>query len=566
MKKRKTRFLKRLFILVLCLCLVSGTVINKNKISAHAAGLTLTLGSYTAYEICLYVGTLLIGSLGIGVAIDNRDEIAEMGKNFIDSMELDDLKEWLLTKVTSDGQSYVFGSEALKEVQNMEFSVIQGGGNMPENNQDNDNDGDIDAEDRTEELKNLGLWATSSFADLICDQLQPLLEDVNAGNETFLDESLGINNNFYGYNKCGDYYIYDGYFIASNKYTGEITQKQAIRSFDDDGNYFYDFPYAAYLYQDFGTWKKYRFCCFVNGNIYADRTLRGCDVPADGTIGFNGKVLEFAVGFNSSYNMLYKCTYQVPMYSSLEEASIALRSGVHSGALNFNGTYRIADWIQEDWAGVLENLNMGIRSLNGNLLIVGEALKQALQNQLNGLGYIGAVDTGINGADPLVLPDAIKDPIYYPADLGVPKLDDDKLPWNNPEGVPGTSPGGDDPNPPDSDEGITDEDNLDPKDSFGLNTLFGILIVLIEILITLLIIFLSCLVFITTIFRIPPQQGFLPDEMVMSLEYLKTLIIPGLGISVWSFFMALIYIILIFTVIGILRKNIDKIRFPRRRI
>ena len=550
MKKRKTRFLKRLFILVLCLCLVSGTVINKNKISAHAAGLTLTLGSYTAYEICLYVGTLLIGSLGIGVAIDNRDEIAEMGKNFIDSMELDDLKEWLLTKVTSDGQSYVFGSGALKEVQDMEFSVIQGGGNMPENNEDNDNDGDIDAEDRTEELKNLGLWATSSFADLICDQIQPLLDDYRSGSNSFLENYIGPHE------------IYEeGLF-----YDGKLKP---------DSNGYFQYKGISYGYEDGYYWKDV-FTCSTRARVggYINYNNHGGRMEHRGGSFFtyrykllNGVWVESGKssgwGDHPAQNSYY-CNF--PVFATLNQAVEYSNTGEIGDVLNYPKVYQIADWLQEDWTGLLESINVGIRSLNDNMLIIGEAMNQALKNQLSGLGYISAIDEGIANAVPLDLPDIIVEPIYYPVDDNVPKLDADKLPWYNPENSPGASPGGDDPNPPDSDEGNTDDDNLDPKDSFGLNTLFGILIVLIEILIALLIIFLSCLVFITTIFRIPPQQGFLPDEMVMSLEYLKTLIIPGLGISVWSFFMALIYIILIFTVIGILRKNIDKIRFPRRRI
>ena len=112
-------------------------------------------------------------------------------------------------------------------------------------------------------------------------------------------------------------------------------------------------------------------------------------------------------------------------------------------------------------------------------------------------------------------------------------------------------------------DSVTDE-TIRGSDSFGISTLFGILILLIMILLMLLMIFLSCLAFVIMIFRIPATTGFLPEEMIAGLDYLKTLEIPGFGMSVYAFFMALIYIILIFTVIGMLRKNIDKIKFPRK--
>ena len=151
----------------------------------------------------------------------------------------------------------------------------------------------------------------------------------------------------------------------------------------------------------------------------------------------------------------------------------------------------------------------------------------------------------------------MQDFVYFLEDFIVPKLDPGTFPWASPNPVPDPVPD------PGGDGNLTDE-IIHGKDTFGLNTLFGSLILLIMILIMLLLIFLSCLAFIIMIFRIPAQTGFLPEEMIAGLDYIKTLEIPGFGMSVYAFFMALIYIILVFTVIGILRKNIDKIKFPRK--
>lgn len=89
------------------------------------------------------------------------------------------------------------------------------------------------------------------------------------------------------------------------------------------------------------------------------------------------------------------------------------------------------------------------------------------------------------------------------------------------------------------------------------------LILLILILIILLKIFLHCLEFIINVFKIPATTGFLPEDMVTGLEYLKSLEITGIGMSVFDFMMGLVYILLVFGVIRILRKNINYIRIER---
>lgn len=550
MRKKVKRLSKRVFILFLCTCLTSGAVINKNKIEVHATGLAVSLGAYTAYEICLYIGTILVSALGLGIAIDNRDEIAEVGKNFIDSMQLDDLQEWLLTKVNTTGQSYVFGSEALKEVQEMEFSVIQGGGNMPENNQDNDNDGDIDADDRTEELKNLGLWATASFADLICDQIQPIWEEICDGKNNFVTDALQLNEvGFSGYklNEDGlhDYMFVNEYYDSS----GNVKESVALVAEQD-----------VFVNE----------CCLV----YSGKSASGdlyyfyyYDVDLASLVRFTPEVMDSCLGSSPFLTNLNYARVNagscgmftnLPVFESKTMAEEFFRTGLMSLVSNLaRDSYRIADWLQEDWAGLLESLNTGIRSLNGNLLIVGDAMNQALQNQLNGLGYISAINDNISSALPLVLPDAIADPIYYPASSNVPELDPSVFPWYSPSGSPDST----EPSDPD---GSVSEEEIRGDNSFGLDTIFGILILLIMILIMLLMIFLSCLAFIIMIFRIEATTGFLPPDMIAGLDYIKSLQIPGFGMSVYDFFMSLIYIILIFTVIGVLRKNIDKIRFPRK--
>ena len=117
-----------------------------------------------------------------------------------------------------------------------------------------------------------------------------------------------------------------------------------------------------------------------------------------------------------------------------------------------------------------------------------------------------------------------------------------------PSGPGGSDPGGD------SDFG---------KHTPDLLSLLNGLILLIMILLMLLRIFLHCLQFIVGIFKIEASPGFLPDDMVLGLNYLKTLEITGIGMSVYDFMMGLIYIFMVFGVIKLLRGFAFHIHIPK---
>lgn len=117
-----------------------------------------------------------------------------------------------------------------------------------------------------------------------------------------------------------------------------------------------------------------------------------------------------------------------------------------------------------------------------------------------------------------------------------------------------SDPGGTDPGGSDDDSG---------KHTPDLLSLLNGLILLIMILLMLLRIFLHCLQFIVGIFKIQATPGFLPDEMVMGLNYLKTLEITGIGMSVYDFMMGLVYIFMVFGVIKLLRGFAFHIHIPK---
>lgn len=106
---------------------------------------------------------------------------------------------------------------------------------------------------------------------------------------------------------------------------------------------------------------------------------------------------------------------------------------------------------------------------------------------------------------------------------------------------------------------VVTTERVETPESNDVN-LFNVLFALIQILILLLKIFLDCLIFITAIFNIPAEPYFLNEGMIQGLDWLKNTEITGLGISIYGFLMSLITIIVIFSVVGTLKRHIHKIR------
>lgn len=104
--------------------------------------------------------------------------------------------------------------------------------------------------------------------------------------------------------------------------------------------------------------------------------------------------------------------------------------------------------------------------------------------------------------------------------------------------------------------------SIDSNDSSGssgfINILNG-LIMLISIFFILLRIFLHLLEFIINIFKIPADPGFITGDFAIGFEYIKSVQLTPLTISVYDFLMGLVHILVLFSVVKVLKKHIDRI-------
>lgn len=196
---------------------------------------------------------------------------------------------------------------------------------------------------------------------------------------------------------------------------------------------------------------------------------------------------------------------------------------ITSGITNlYNGVLRIIELLPEQVQLVL-----------GNIVSLPSAMLQAFADPLGAIqSLLGALPSWANLQGYL---DKILDALVDPGSLLEP-----------------SNPGGEDPG----------GDGSGGGSKFNLLSLLNGLIYLIMILILLLKIFIHCLQFIINIFKIEASPGFLPDEMVMGLNFLKQIEITGIGLSIYDFMMGLVYILMVFGVVKLLRGYAYKIHIP----
>lgn len=207
------------------------------------------------------------------------------------------------------------------------------------------------------------------------------------------------------------------------------------------------------------------------------------------------------------------------VYGFFQDPLGAISTGISN---LYNGVLRIIEIFPEQVQLVL-----------GNIASLPSAMLQVFADPLGAIqSLLGALPSWANLQGYL---DKILDALVDPGSLLEP-----------------SNPGGEDPG----------GDGSGGGSKFNLLSLLNGLIYLIMILILLLKIFIHCLQFIINIFKIEASPGFLPDEMVMGLIFLKQIEITGIGLSIYDFMMGLVYILMVFGVVKLLRGYAYKIHIP----
>lgn len=433
------------------------------KVEATSVAVFGGITASSLFQICLFVGGVALTCYAAGEIIENKDEIAAFGKNFLDSVT--DIPEgWVMNMTDISGQEYVFGSEALALVQDTSWEVIQGG--AP--NGDDDNNNNNDEEDKKGLLNLTGssnqLYASFTalgatwFADSASKLYQKWVngEELTEKEQTALKPLMeaGVDQNDIKQQWSGEPFPYTFDFnvsyIVGNSVINRCQHFTADLSTPVCGVYNYDESnqrWMLVLYDGFylgnlscaqGT---YELSVYINSSLKQHEIHERWSLAAD-TFGITG---------NSSFsNVSHSFSVNCPVFSTEIEAESYLKgTGAVTDALNYAHTYENADWLSDDWKGLLidplTNIGLslsqlidlakalGVHAVGNNLSAqdLAELLKQSLP------AVNPDLMPGVEPVSPTV-PDPDLLPIYYPSPTAHPLPGTDPDPGTN----PGTNPGG----------------------------------------------------------------------------------------------------------------------------
>ena len=334
---------------------VSNSFFSPVKMDNVEAAETIVITGEIARLICEYFGAVTYGYASADKAKPNitTDDLAKVGHEFIKKIyeenglpgEIADVQKELIENknalgmLSYAGQAYVFGSEALQEVAGMDFSVINGGGG--------------DDEDPDEESK-FKKFAKSAFSltmagTLAMSQVLPLVAtELMNENPTEYEQ----NNPEYKFTGFDDSYIPDAqqYNIKAYSYWKEVNGSSQINEFSTMSRY------RVHIIH--GRDNSYSFRLDNNNSITLP--LHQITYNSNGSLRYDGAASLSMVYYPAQGSLTFSSN--LPIFESAEAWEEALQSGDYTGALNYNRVYPIADWLKDDWSGVLYDPLTGLNT------------------------------------------------------------------------------------------------------------------------------------------------------------------------------------------------------------
>lgn len=459
MKLLKERFLKRVLVCILSVIILSVSIgdvfIKTNDIrTVRATGVEIGgVAVASLAEICLFVGSIAVTVYCVGEVIDNREEIARFGYDLINSCS-ETVDGWIMSFTDTAGQEYVYGTEALDLVRETEWEVIQGG--LPPENNDDDNNDDKPTKNPMQNLWNLtalgATWLMSNISSLYQKWVngEELTEAEHAVLAPVIDGYCDQND--IAKQWSGEMFPYSA-TIDSSYYTDSpvvCTDKYTIDS---------NMPHCA-VYRTEGIWHYFEmYMLNSSGGISSARMDYEQIVYIDSQLMqhqfYTNKSSWFIAVSSGMKNFIMSYSSSFPVFSSRIEAEAYLKgTGAVTDALNYAKTYQNADWLSDDWAGVLIDPLTNIGLTLSQLVDLAKALSlHAVGNNLSPQELADLITQSLPAVNPDLLPGTV------PAAPPVPDPDMDPVYWPSADAhpLPGTKPGTD-PDPGKDPEPGTDPD------------------------------------------------------------------------------------------------------------
>ncbi|MCM1233131.1 MAG: hypothetical protein NC489_23670 [Ruminococcus flavefaciens] len=473
--KMKKKVLNRLIAYILTVVILSVSVgdafITAGDVSTVEATGAVVIGGIAVAslaEICLMVGAVAVTLFCVGEVIDNKEEIARFGYDLINSAS-ETVDGWILSMTDTGGQEYVYGSEALDQIRGTEWEVIQGGLPPDDDNNSDKNDGNKPVKNPMQDIWNL----TSLGAVWLVDNVKKLWnrwmngEALTEAERAVLEPVIEAT--------CSQYDIAEQWKGVDYNYSGSGTvsytaDKTKIYSSTYKYSGTYDYPVAGYYQCETtevvgGVIYTYRVSfCYLNNNVFSFRNLP-CTITQwnNGVFGrYTGEDTNFwgqnapnFTNFNFSYG------FNFPVFSTKLAAENYLRgTGPVTDALNYAKIYREADWLSDDWAGLLIDplCSMGL-SLSQLMEIARQLGLHAIGNNLTPQELYELLKDLLAGENLGVLPGIPPSPAPLPGTAPIPDPIYLPSPDAHPIPDPGTKPGtGSDPDPDDREDPDPDPD------------------------------------------------------------------------------------------------------------
>ena len=453
MKKVITKIICTLLIVAVLTVSVGTKYFDTNHMDKVQAGTIVVtfagISIATIAEICLFVGATALSAYGIYEGYENRDEIARFGKEFIDSCN-ETVDGWVMQFVDASGQDYVFGSEALELVRDTDWSVIQGG--LPpegDPNKKDDKDKDKfhipgDPMTHVAQFTALGAtWFTTNAKGIYQDWCDIL--DGWIGKDTPVPENNVLYNNFpqpisdsdiaaqWSGNPVSYSSISIEHYNTNDSKLG-LFNTQTLRDYSGQCSTPLAGSIVTTLYPNSNQkeivlriWTIYggkvvthALDCknynYKNGQFIGSGSVTSYGTSVIGTIKprSDGTYSYATLNVNASF----------PIFSSIEAAQNYLLTGTgYEDALNYAKDYRIADWLDQDWAGTLIDPLVNIGLSLAQLIALCKQLGLKVVQGLSAQELLDLLKNTLPKLNPEILPgqsptpvvvDPELDPIYYP--------------------------------------------------------------------------------------------------------------------------------------------------------
>ena len=330
---------------------VSNSYFSPVKMDNVEAAETIVITGEIARLICEYFGAVTYGYASADKAKPNitTDDLAKVGHEFIKKIyeenglpgEIADVQKELIENknalgmLSYAGQAYVFGSEALQEVAGMDFSVINGGG---------------DDEDPDEESK-LKKFAKSAFAltmtgSLVVSQTLPWIATELMHNVTEPEYQEMYHTSYDDCKNSDGTYNFYLYLKIDDTSTWEFNIN--------------NMPYPLAIIADhtsngwIGLWG-------YTGFSLTDYMTKATTINAKGELVANTSATNSTNSKKWYASKYYTISTNMPIFKTTDDA-IAYRDKGLGEPDNIKKTYTIADWLKDDWSGVLYDPLTGLNT------------------------------------------------------------------------------------------------------------------------------------------------------------------------------------------------------------